>query len=48
VTLSVEQAPRLLRLLAYDGITGASMYPGTDGVVRAMRERSLWDKREGT
>jgi hypothetical protein len=36
------EAPRLMRLLALDGIDGASMFPGTDGVVRAMRERAAW------
>jgi hypothetical protein len=38
------EAPKLLRLLAYEGIDGASMFPGADGVVLAMRERALWDK----
>jgi hypothetical protein len=41
------EAPKLLRLLAYEGIDGASMFPGADGVVRAMRELPLWDSREG-
>lgn len=41
--LPATEAPRLLRLLALEGITGASMFPGPDGVVRAMRERTLWD-----
>jgi hypothetical protein len=44
--LPIEQAPRLLRLLALEGITGSSMFPGTDGVVRALRERALWDEPE--
>jgi FRG domain len=42
--LSADEAPVLLLLLAQEGVTGASMFPGTDGVVRAMRERDLWDK----
>jgi hypothetical protein len=41
--LPVSQAPRLLRLLALERIDGASMFPGVDGVVRAMKERALWD-----
>lgn len=43
IILNVSEAPKLLRLLAYDGINGASMFPGADGVVRAMRETTLWD-----
>jgi hypothetical protein len=43
LTLSVSEAGKLLRLLSYEGITGASMFPGADGVVRAMRETALWD-----
>jgi hypothetical protein len=46
-TLPGTEAPKLLRLLAYEGFDGASMFPGTDGVVRAMRELALWDSREG-
>jgi hypothetical protein len=45
VTLPTPAAPRLLRLLAEEGIDGASMFPGPDGVVKAMRERTLWDIR---
>jgi hypothetical protein len=43
VTLPIREAPRLLRLLAYEGVDGASMFPGADGVARAMREEALWD-----
>ncbi len=45
LNLPVREAPKLLRLLSYEGITGASMFPGTDGVVRSMSEISRWDKR---
>jgi FRG domain-containing protein len=38
------EAPKLLRLLSYEGIDGASMFPGVDGVVRALREQALWDR----
>jgi hypothetical protein len=41
--LPVDEAPRLLRLLSYEGVTGASMFPGADGVVKAMLESALWD-----
>jgi hypothetical protein len=43
LTVAAAEANRLLRLLAYEGVDGASMFPGADGVVRAMRERALWD-----
>lgn len=39
------EAPRLLRLLANEGVTGATMFPGYDGVVRGLREEALWDVR---
>jgi hypothetical protein len=41
--LPVGEAPRLLRLLALEHIHGASMFPGVDGVVKAMTEKTLWD-----
>ncbi|MGD0679395.1 MAG: FRG domain-containing protein [Polyangiaceae bacterium] len=47
MTLPITEAPKLLRLLSYEGIDGASMFPGADGVVRAMRERALWDVQVG-
>jgi hypothetical protein len=46
VILPSTEARKLLRLLSYEGIDGASMFPGADGVVRAMRERALWDDRD--
>jgi hypothetical protein len=39
-----KQAPQLLRYLAEEGVSGASLFPGVDGVVRAMRERALWSQ----
>jgi hypothetical protein len=42
ITLPTSEAPRLLRLLSDEGIHGASMFPGPDGVVRSMRENALW------
>ena len=42
LTLAIAEAPALLRLLSYEGVDGAAMFPGVDGVVRAMRERAMW------
>ena len=42
LTLPYGQSKALRKLLTADGINGASMFPGYDGVVRAMRERALW------
>lgn len=44
MTLPHSEAPRLLQLLAHEGVDGSSMFPGADGVVRAMRERVVWDE----
>jgi len=42
-TLPVAQAPRLLRLLALDGICASTLFPGYNGVVDALKEQSyLW------
>jgi hypothetical protein len=45
ITLPISNAPKLLRLLSYEGIDAASLFPGADGVVRAMREEALWDEK---
>jgi hypothetical protein len=37
-----SEAAVLLRLLAAEGIDGAAMFPGADGVVRAMKEQTQW------
>jgi hypothetical protein len=42
--LPAAQAGRLLRLLAEEGISGTTLFPGYDGVVRGLRERAYWDK----
>jgi hypothetical protein len=44
LTLKAKHAPALLRLVADEGVDGASMFPGVDGVVRAMREYAWWDR----
>jgi len=43
VGLPIEEAPRLLRLLAFQGVDAATVFPGFDGVVKALEERRLWE-----
>jgi hypothetical protein len=45
VTLPSGEAAPLLALLSDEGVDGASMFPGPDGVARAMRERALWSAK---
>lgn len=40
----VDEAGRLLTLLHEEWIDATYLFPGIDGVVRAMRERRLWDE----
>lgn len=42
IVLQTRHARRLLGLLAREGITGAALFPGADGIVRGMREASVW------
>jgi hypothetical protein len=42
-TLPVREAPRLLRLLAKDGICGAGLFPSYEGAAKAAREETWWD-----
>ncbi len=42
LTLPVSQAPRLLGLLALEGVNAASVFPGYAGVARSLREKALW------
>jgi hypothetical protein len=42
VTLPRSCTPRLLEILSYSGINGASMFPGYEGVVRRIREEAFW------
>lgn len=42
LTLPASEAGRLLRLLSLEGVNGASLFPGADGVVRLLRERRYW------
>lgn len=43
-SLPVRHAPELLRLLAIQGVSAASIYPGYSGAAEAMRETRLWDQ----
>ncbi len=47
LTLPSTEAGRLLRLLSYEGVDSSTMFPGADGVARAMREVRVWDRRGG-
>lgn len=40
-TLPRSEAPELLWLLTHERITGGSMFPGVDGVVRELKEASI-------
>jgi len=44
--LPIGQAQRLLRALAFEGISAAELFPGYTGIVRAMNERRLWMPQE--
>ncbi len=44
LSLPHTEAPKLLRLLSYEGVTGGSMFPGYDGIVRSIREQVRWDR----
>jgi hypothetical protein len=48
VELPSEHWKHLLSLLHDEGIDGASMFPGYDGVAKAMWERSHWRRDFGT
>jgi hypothetical protein len=43
-TLLAKEAPKLLRLLSYEGITAGFMFPTPEGAVDSLREQSLWDE----
>jgi len=34
-----------MRLLAKEGVEGARLFPGFDGVVKGLQERYLWEKK---
>jgi hypothetical protein len=43
--LPIGQAPRLLRLLALEGVDASTVFPGADGAVSAIREQKYWDRK---
>jgi hypothetical protein len=43
--LPASEAGALMRLIAKHGATGATLFPGFDGVSRAMWEHDHWDRR---
>jgi hypothetical protein len=43
IRLPIEEAPRLLRLLRFEGADKAFLFPDYDGVVGAMDERKFWE-----
>jgi hypothetical protein len=44
--LPIKKAQRLLRILAFEGVSAAELFPGYTGVVRALHERRLWMPQE--
>jgi FRG domain-containing protein len=44
--LPIARARGLLRLLAFEGISAAELFPGYGGVVKALAERRLWAPEE--
>jgi hypothetical protein len=45
ITLTYSETPRLLRLLAREHISGATLYPGYGGAARLTGELELWDQQ---
>lgn len=45
MTLPHSETAKLLRLLALDGVSAASIYPGYAGVISSLRERASWSRR---
>jgi len=44
ITLPKSEAPKLLGILADEGVSAASVFPGYGGVAESIFEQSLWDK----
>lgn len=44
--LPIARARELLRLLAFEGVSAAELFPGYGGVVKALGERRLWMPEE--
>lgn len=41
-SLPVDESPKLLHLLALEGVDAAALFPGYSGVARAMKESKYW------
>lgn len=48
LTLPKSEAPRLLGILADEGVSAASVFPGYGGVTEAVFEHSLWDEKRNS
>jgi len=46
VVLPIARSRELLRLLAFEGVSAAELFPGYGGVVKALGERQLWAPEE--
>jgi hypothetical protein len=46
-TLPASESLKLLRLLAIDGVSAATLFPGYSGVVEALSEQQYWDMPRG-
>jgi hypothetical protein len=44
LTLPRSEAGALLKWLAHEAVTGASLFPGLDGVARDVRDRRRWPR----
>ncbi len=44
LTLPINEAPRLLTLLARHNVNGAALFPGYDGVVKFVDEMIMWEE----
>ena len=44
LTLPGSEAKKLQQLLEEEGITAASMFPGPEGVIKALKERAVWSR----
>jgi hypothetical protein len=42
-SLPICESPKLLHLLARESIDAATLFPGYDGVAKALREKQYWD-----
>ncbi|HTA92534.1 MAG TPA: hypothetical protein VK745_23310, partial [Polyangiaceae bacterium] len=44
LTLPTKLGGTLLQLLQQEGIDGSTMFPGYDGIARALREDGAWNR----